>query len=84
MPTRGSTGKDSACRAGDLSSICRLGRSPGEGNPLHYSGLENSMNYIVHGGLKESDMTERLSLFTLPQGRPWVTHSSHLSLTMYL
>ena len=60
MPTRGSTGKDSACNVGDLSSIRRLGRSSGEGNgyPLHYSGLENSMNYIVHGGLKESDMTE--------------------------
>ena len=40
-----------------------LGRSPGEGkgHPLQYSGLENSMDSIVHG-VAESDMTERLSL----------------------
>ena len=31
--------------------------------PFQYSGLENSMDYIVPLGLKESDMTERLSLF---------------------
>ena len=39
------------CSVGDLDSIPRLGRSPGEGNgyPLQYSGLENSMDYIVHG-----------------------------------
>ena len=31
-----------------------LGRSPGggHGNPLWYSGLENSMNCVVHGGAK--------------------------------
>ena len=36
---------------GDLGSIPGLGRCPGEGKgyPLHYSGLENSMDYIVHG-----------------------------------
>ena len=36
---------------GDLGSIPGLGRSPGEGTgyPLQYSGLENSMNCIVHG-----------------------------------
>ena len=35
---------------GDLGSIPGLGRSPGEGKgyPLHYSGLENSMDCIVH------------------------------------
>ena len=46
-----SVGKESACNAGDLSSILRLGRCPGEGigYPLQYSGLENSMEYIVHG-----------------------------------
>ena len=58
----GSTGKESTCNVGDLGSIPRLGRSPGEGKdyPLQYSGLENSMNCIVHG-VAESDMTERLS-----------------------
>ena len=47
----GSAGKESACNAGDLGSVPGLGRSPGEGNgyPLQYSGLENSMSYIVHG-----------------------------------
>ena len=32
-----SEGKDSACNAGDLGSICGLGRSPGEGNGHHCS-----------------------------------------------
>ena len=47
----GSEVKVSACNAGDLGSISGLGRSPGEGKgyPLQYSGLENSMDYIVHG-----------------------------------
>ena len=60
----GSAGKDSACNAGDLGSVLGLGRSPGEGKgyPLQYSGLENSMDSIVHGGCKELDTTERLSL----------------------
>ena len=42
----GSDGKESACNVGDLDSIPGLGRSPGEGNgyPLQYSGLENSMD----------------------------------------
>ena len=45
------TGKESTCNAGDLGSIPGLGRSPGERNnyPLQYSGLENSMDCIVHG-----------------------------------
>ena len=40
----GSDGRESACNAGDLSSIPWSGRSPGEenGNPLQYSCLENS------------------------------------------
>ena len=41
----GSAGKESACNAGDLGPIPGLGKSPGEGEgyPLQYSGLENSM-----------------------------------------
>ena len=44
----------SARNAGDLGSIPGLGRSPGggKGNPLQYSGLENSMDCIVHGVAK--------------------------------
>ena len=51
---RGSAGKESACNAGDLGSISGLGRSPGEGEgcPLQYSGLENSMDGIVRGVTK--------------------------------
>ena len=45
---------ESACNVGDLGSIPGLERSPGEakGCPLQYSGLENSMDYIVHGVTK--------------------------------
>ena len=53
-----SAGKESACNAGDYSSIPGLGRSAGEGKgyPLWYSGLENSMDCIIHG-VAESDTT---------------------------
>ena len=45
----GLTGKESACKPGDLGSIPGFGRSPGEGNPLQYSpDLENSVDYS-HG-----------------------------------
>ena len=39
---------------GDLGLIPGLGRFPGEGNGylLQYSGLENSMDCIVHGVTK--------------------------------
>ena len=42
----GSDGKESACNAEDPGSIPGLGRSLGEGNgnPLQYSYLENSMD----------------------------------------
>ena len=47
----GSVGKESVYNAGDLGSIPGLGRSLGEekGYPLQCSGLENSMDCIVHG-----------------------------------
>ena len=52
---------------GNWGLISGLGRSPGEGNgnPLQYSCLENSMNRgawraIVHG-VTEPDMTDRLT-----------------------
>ena len=50
----GSDGKESACNMGDLGLILKLVRSPGEGKryPLQYSGLENSMDCIVHGVTK--------------------------------
>ena len=50
----GSAGKESTCNVGNLGSIPGLGRSPGEGKsyPLQCSGLENSMDCIVHGVAK--------------------------------
>ena len=50
----GSAGKESARNAGYLGLISELGRFPGEGKgyPLQYSGLENSMDCIVHGVTK--------------------------------
>ena len=61
-----SVGKESTCNAGDPGSIPRSGRSPGEGRGylLQFSCLENSLDCIVHGGHKESNMTEWLSLIT--------------------
>ena len=58
----GSAGKESACSEGDLGSIPGLGRSPGEGEgyPLQYSGLENSMDCVVLGVAKSQT---RLSNF---------------------
>ena len=54
-----SAGKESACNGGDLGSVPGLGRSPGEGQgyPLQYSDLENSMDCSppgssVHGILQ--------------------------------
>ena len=54
-----SVSNESACNVGNLGLIPELGRSPGEGKgyPLQYSGLENSMDSIVHG-VAEWDMTE--------------------------
>ena len=50
----GSAGKESAFSAGDLGSIPGSGGSPGEGKgySLQSSGLENSMDSVVHGVAK--------------------------------
>ena len=58
----GSADKEFASNARDLGLIPGLGRSPGErkGYPLQYSGLENSMDSIVHGLAK---IKTRLSNF---------------------
>ena len=59
----GSAGKESTCNVGDLGLVPGLERSHVEGNgyPLQYSGLENSMDCTVHG-VAESGTTDRLSL----------------------
>ena len=57
----GSAGKESACSAEGLGSIPGLGRSPGGGNgyPLQYFDLENSMDYGPWGATSQT----RLSSF---------------------
>ena len=76
--------KESACNVGDLGLIPGLGRSPGEGNgyPLQYSGLENSMDCIVQV-VAESDI-EQLSLLTLYCFRVQVTKSCSVGGIEYL
>ena len=61
----GSDGQEYACNVGDLGLVPGLGRSHGGGNgyPLQYSCLENSMDRgatwaTVHGGHTELDATE--------------------------
>ena len=69
----GSVNEESACNAGDLGSIPGSGRSPGGGNgyPLQYSGLENSMDCIVRGvtkiQIRLSDFHFHFSLFLVAQ-----------------
>ena len=83
----GSDGKESACNTGDVGSISRSGRSPGEGNgnPLQYPCLGNPMKrgawwVTVRGVTKELDMAERLSTHatgTEPTGRLVLLHPFH-------
>ena len=49
-----SAGKESTCFVRDMGLIYGLGRSSeeGKGYPFQYSGLENSMDCIVHGVAK--------------------------------
>ena len=60
----GSEVKASACNVGDPGSVPGSGKSPGEGNgnPLHYSCLENSTDrrawQATVRGVAESDTTE--------------------------
>ena len=70
----GSDGKESACSAGELSSIPGLGRSPGEenGNPLQYSCLDNpKVGGALEGYSPWGHMTERVTLkFYIEFGKP--------------
>ena len=62
----GSAGKESARSAGDPGLIPGLGRSPreGKGCPAQYSGLENSMDCIVHGVAKHRTRLSDCHRFT--------------------
>ena len=79
-----SAGKESACNVGDLGSIPGFRRSPGErkGYPLQYSGLENSMDCIVHRVAKSGT---RLSEFHLYQkGELWLVVVNMLVLELFV
>ena len=76
---------------GDLGSIPGVGRSSGvgKGYPLQYSGLENSMDYIVHGAAKSWTLLSDFHFLTfhfsssgcgVPQ--PTCMHSKHWILTV--
>ena len=67
----------------DLGSIPGLGRFPGEGKgyPLQYSGLENSMDSILHGVTKSrtrlSDFHISIKLENTIHGRTEKSSSSN-------
>ena len=92
----GSVSKGSTCNAGDLSSIPGLGRSPGEGNgyPLQYSCLENSMERGAWWGYspwpvrdtqsmgsQRLDTTEWLSTHRHLPARSWLQGKCVFSIT---
>ena len=66
-----SDGKESACSAEDPGSVPGSGRCPGEGNgnPLQYSSLENSMNSQMGSevqGHHPKSLTEVIAEFKSP------------------
>ena len=67
FPDNSSVDKESSCNAGDPGSILGSGRSPGEGKgyPLQYPGLENSMDYTLHGVTKSWTQLSNVHLFPL-------------------
>ena len=66
-----SAGKESACKAGDSTSIPGSGSSPGEGigYPFQYSCLENSMDYTVHGVTKSQTRLSNFHFTFIPNYR---------------
>ena len=66
-----SASKESACNAGDPGLILGLGRSAeeGVGYLLQYSGLENPMDYIVHGVTKSWIQLRDFHFYRLMSGR---------------
>ena len=83
----GLDGKESACNVGDLGLISESGKSPGEGNgyPLQYSCLKNSM----YRGSWWAQLVKNLPAMRetwfdpwvgkIPWRREWLTHSSILA-----
>ena len=73
-----------SCNVEDLGSVPGLGRFPGKekGYPLQYSGLENPMDYTVHGVTKSQtglshfhfDFGRRQVLFIFQQCSKFISH----------
>ena len=63
----GSTDKESACNAGDVGLFPGMGRSSGEGKgyTLQYSGLENSMDCVVHGVAKSQTQLSNFPFYCM-------------------
>ena len=68
----GSDGKASAYNAGDSGSIPVLGRSPGKGNgnPLQYSCLENSLDRGAWRAIAHGTTKVKFDLETKPPPQP--------------
>ena len=79
----GSVDKESACNAGDLGLIPGLRRSPGEGNsyPLQYSGLENSMDCVIHVVVKSRTWLSNFHLLKLGRSQSPKTYYLHFERT---
>ena len=80
----GSAGKESTCNAGDLGSIPGWEDSPGEGKGylLQYSGLENSIDCVVHGVAKSQTQLSDFhfqSGYTQNSEKAMAPHSSTLA-----
>ena len=77
----GSAGKECASDLGDLGSIRGL-RSPGEGNgyPLQYSGLENSLDCMGSHGVTWGHME---SMGSQRVGHDWVTSTFTFMIYIY-
>ena len=73
----GSAGKESTCNLGDLDSIPRLGRSPGEGNgyPLQYSGASLVAEMVKNLPAKRETWVQSLG-WDDPLEKGKATHSS--------
>ena len=70
----GSAGKESACNVGHLGSIPGLGRYPGEGKGYTpYSGLENSMDWIVNGVTKSQTQVSNFHLHSTSEIKTWIS-----------
>ena len=70
----GSEGKEYTFSVGDLGSIPGLGRATGEGKSysLQYSGLENSVDWIVHGVAKSQTRLNNFHFHVFKSRKLWV------------